>query len=160
MSSTEEKTDSFAAKKLARLVAVQALYRASFAEETLGEIIAATLDQAGQIIEGEDEGDGLPVLDKPDPELFASIVNGVTQNQETLQEMLKGALDARHSFDRMEKLLRNILLAGAYELHHHADIQSGIIINDYVDVARAFFAAKEPGLVNAILDKLAKTLRS
>lgn len=159
MSEAEEKANSFAAKKLARLVAVQALYRASFAEETLGDIIAATLDQAQHIIEAEDDTDGLPVLDKPDPELFAGIVNGVSQNQETLEEMVKGALDSRFSFDRMEKLLKNILLAGAYELHHHADIQSGIIINDYVDVARAFFGAREPGLVNAVLDKLSKKLR-
>ena len=56
-------------------------------------------------------------------------------------------------------LLRAILRAGAYELLNHGDTAAGIIINDYVDVAHAFFDAKEPGLVNAILDKMGKKLR-
>ena len=160
MTDTEDQKNTFAAKKLARLVAVQALYRASFEQETLGDVIHETLDTADHLIDSEEEGDGLPVLDKPDADLFSSIVNGVMQNKDSLTDMIKGALDERHSFDRMEKLLRAVFLSGAYELHNHPEIQSGIIINDYVDVARAFYNAKEPALVNAILDKLAKTLRS
>ena len=46
------------------------------------------------------------------------------------------------------------------ELHNHPAISAGVIINDYVDVAHSFFDSKEPGLVNAVLDKLAKTLRA
>lgn len=157
---SESAKDTFAAKKLARLVAVQALYRASYEQETLADVIAETLLETESLVEHEDAKDGLPALDKPDADLFASIVNGVKANEDQLVEMLKGALDERHSFDRMEKLLRDIFLAGAFELYHHPDIQSGIIINDYVDVARAFFNAKEPALVNAVLDKLSKTLRS
>ena len=42
----------------------------------------------------------------------------------------------------------------------HGSIPAGVIINDYVDVTHGFFNAKEPGLVNAVLDRLAKTLRA
>jgi len=147
-----------AAKRLARLVAVQALYQASFEEEPLLEIIKRSLDEADSILNGEDGG-GEIIQERPDPELFTSIVNGVTQYREDLETMLAGALDARFTSSRMEILLRSILLAGAYELHHHADVPHKIIISDYVDVTRAFFGAKEPGLVNAVLDKLAQNLR-
>ena len=95
-----------------------------------------------------------------DQELFGEIVAGVAQNEAALDEMIKGAFDAKISGARMEILLRAILRAGAYELHHHAKIPAAVLINDYVDVAHAFFNAKEPGLVNAVLDKLAKHLRS
>jgi len=150
---------SNAAKRLARLVAVQALYQASFEEEPLIDIIKRSLDEADSILNGEDRG-GEIIQDRPDPELFAGIVSGVTENRQGLVEILAGALDTQHSFTRMEVLLRAVLLAGAYELLHHPDIPHKIIISDYVDVARAFFGAKEPGLVNAVLDKLAQKLRS
>ena len=34
-----------------------------------------------------------------------------------------------------------------------------VVINEYMDVARGFFTGPEPGLANAVLDKLARTLR-
>ena len=74
--------------------------------------------------------------------------------------MIAGAVDARLSPQRLEPLLKAILRAGTYELQHCSDVSTGVIVNDYVDVAHGFFDAKEPGLVNAVLDRLAKTLRS
>lgn len=151
-------TSSNAAKRLARLVAVQALYQASYEEETLDAILRRSLEEASALLNDE-EGEGGAIAERPDPDLFAAIVRGVAQNREDLQAMISGALDARFSSERMEILLRAILQAGAYELHRHDEIPQGIIISDYVDVARAFFGAKEPSLVNAVLDKLAKKLR-
>ncbi len=156
--SNDSAASSNAAKRLARLVAVQALYQASYEEETLDAILKRSLEEAEAILNDE-EGEGEAIAERPDPELFASIVRGVAQNREALQAMVAGALDARFSSERMEILLRSILQAGAFELHRHAEIPQGIIISDYVDVARAFFGAKEPGLVNAVLDKLAQKLR-
>lgn len=152
-------TPSNASKRLARLVAVQALYQAFYEEEPLHEIIRHSLDEAEAILNGDD-GEGELIRERPDPELFSSIVKGVADDRATLDEMLAGALDAKLSAGRMEILLRTILLAGAFELHRHSEIDAKIIISDYIDVARAFFNAKEPGLVNAVLDKLAKKLRS
>ena len=60
----------------------------------------------------------------------------------------------------MEPLLKAILRAGTFELQHRGLTSTGVIVNDYIDVAHSFFDAKEPGLVNAVLDKLAKTLRA
>lgn len=150
---------SNAAKRLARLVAVQAIYQASYEEEPLAAIIKRSLDDADTILNG-DEARGELINERPDPALFADIVQGVVGHKAALEEMVAGALDERHSATRLEILLRTILLSGAYELHHRSDIPQGIIISDYVDVARAFFSAKEPGLVNAVLDKLARKLRA
>lgn len=150
---------SNAAKRLARLVAVQALYQASYGEEPLSAIIKRCLDEAHAILNGE-EGEAEIIHERPDPELLRAIVSGVEEHRATLEEMLSGALDPKFSAGRMEILLRTILLAGAFELHHHASIPHKVIISDYIDVSRAFFNAKEPGLVNAVLDKLAQKLRA
>ena len=39
------------------------------------------------------------------------------------------------------------------------DIPSKVVINEYLDVTRAFFEEDEPGLVNAVLDAIARSLR-
>ncbi|MDD3182139.1 MAG: transcription antitermination factor NusB [Alphaproteobacteria bacterium] len=156
---TENPVATNASKHLARLVAVQALYQASYGEDKLSDILKHCLDDAHMILNADD--DALDeITDSPDAELLDLIVRGVQENRESLEAMLAGAMNANVSAGRMEILLRTILLAGAFELYHHADISSGIIINDYVDVSRAFFNAKEPGLVNAILDKMSKKIRS
>jgi N utilization substance protein B len=145
-----------AAKRFARLAAVQALYQESFGQETLAEIVRRGQTEGMALFDDED-GQAPTAFDS---ELFALLAFGVADHRDQLHDIVKGALDARFSFDRMEILLRMILLAGVFELLHRAETPAPIIISDYVDVARAYFTAKEPGLVNAVLDRLAKTLRS
>lgn len=157
MSEVEEATPSNAAKRLARLVAVQALYQSNFAEEPLGEILQRSLEETDAILNSEEDENR--IKERPDAELVRDIARGTTANLSSLEEMLAGVLDQRFSSGRMEILLKMILCAGAYELHHHGNIDSAIIISDYVDVTHAFFNGKEPGLVNAVLDKLASKLR-
>ncbi|MGE3622891.1 MAG: transcription antitermination factor NusB [Bdellovibrionales bacterium] len=145
------------ARRLARLAAVQGLYRIALTQHSPQEIIRDFRDHPQPLNPDLPGGETLAGMDS---ELFAEIVTGVVQHASDLDEMLAGAFDARLSPARMETLLCATLRAGAYELHHHQKIPAAVIINDYVDVAHAFFDAKEPGLVNGILDKLAKNLRS
>ena len=146
-------------KRLARLATIQALYQNNYAEQPIGEIIAGGLAQNFAFL--RDEAVSTPDLAvEPDAELFGQIVSGVANQTDTLDEMLVGALDTKFSGNRMEILLRMILRAGVFELYNHTSIPSGVIINDYIDVTRAFFDGKESGLVNAVLDKLAGKLRA
>lgn len=156
---TQVEEASNASKRLARLVAVQALYQATYEQDTIKDIIQHSLDDAHAILNGDDVEEPV-ILEKPDAALMGQIVQGVTEHRASLEEMIAGALDQKFSSSRMEVLLKTIICAGAFELHHHSHIDCGIIISDYVDVTRAFFNAKEPGLVNAVLDKLSKKLRS
>ncbi|MDP9127948.1 MAG: transcription antitermination factor NusB [Pseudomonadota bacterium] len=150
-----KKTKENNAKRLARLAAVQGLYRIELTQHPVKDVMRdfrqhpeTFLQDTGQDATGAD------------PELFEAILSGVTKNHETIDEMIAGALSAKVSSGRIEILLRAILRGGVFELHHHGQIPAKVIINDYVDVAHAFFSAKEPGLVNAVLDKLAKNLRA
>ena len=51
------------------------------------------------------------------------------------------------------------LRSGAYELASRADVPAKVVISEYVDVAKAFFDADVAGMVNGVLDGLARTMR-
>ena len=144
-------------KRLARLAAVQGLYQIALTQHPAARIIKDFHDHPPPLSPDQPAGETLAGMDA---ELFGEIVTGVTQNANNLDEMIKNAFDEKVSAERVEILLRAVLRAGAYELAHHAKISPSVIINDYVDIAHAYFDAKEPGLVNAVLDRIAKYTRS
>ena len=55
-------------------------------------------------------------------------------------------------------MLRAILRAGAYELDRKRDVPARVVVSEYVDVAHAFVDRDETGMVNAVLDQLARQL--
>jgi N utilization substance protein B len=145
-------------RSVARLLAVQALYQIELnrsapgvrgIDAVVGEFVKHRL---GQEIEGENYGEA-------DRSLFIDIVKGASSRQDDLDPMLGAALSDEWPLARLETILRAILRAGAYELLARPDIPPRVIISEYLDVAHAFFAGKEPAMVNGVLDKLARTLR-
>jgi transcription antitermination protein NusB len=53
-----------------------------------------------------------------------------------------------------------VLRAGAYELAFRNDVPARVVMSEYVDVASAFVDKEETGMVNAVLDHLARDLRA
>ena len=142
-----------ARRKAARLAAVQALYQIEQSghsvEDVVGEFVKHRL---GEEIDGNKFVAG-------DPQLFADIVRGAAIRREEVDRILSGALDAKFPVERLEMILRAILRAGAYEMFVHQDTHPRILISEYVDVAHAFFAGREPAMVNGVLDHVARVLR-
>ena len=138
----------------ARLAAVQALYQIEMTGVAVERAIAEFLDGDRPQPDGEDEG--LSALPAPDPDLFTSIVRGVVSGRERLDEIIAGALSADWTVARLEILVRLILEAGVYEITSREDIPAKVSINEYMNVSNAFFDGAEPGLVNAVLDAVAK----
>ncbi|MBW3098773.1 transcription antitermination factor NusB [Pseudohoeflea coraliihabitans] len=137
----------------ARLAAVQALYQMDVGGtgllETVGEYEAHRL---GQEVDGEQ-------YRQADPAWFRAVVSGVVDMQRELDPMVRGALTEDWPLSRLDATLRAILRAGAWELLKKRDVPHAVIVNEYVDVARAFYAEEEPRIVNAVLDRLARRLR-
>ena len=59
-----------------------------------------------------------------------------------------------------EAVVRAILRAGAYELAFRKDVPARAVISEYVAVARAFYDGEEIGMVNAVLDRMAREFRA
>jgi N utilization substance protein B len=94
-----------------------------------------------------------------DEGLFAELVEGTAARREDIDRGISSALTPDWPLERLEIILRAILRAGVYELLARPQVPAPVIISEYLDIAHAFFAGKEPGLVNGVLDRLARTLR-
>ena len=91
--------------------------------------------------------------------LFRDIVGGVLADQKALDVLADDTLSKGWPLRRIEAVLRAILRAGAYELKQRRDIPARVVIKEYADIAGAFYDREEVGLVNAVLDALARSLR-
>lgn len=138
----------------ARLAAVQALYQMDVAGKGLNEILA---EFETHWIGGEIEG---VQYQDADLELFRDIVRGVLADQLAIDRETDAALQQGWPLRRVEAVMRAVLRAGVYELRKRGDVPARVVITEYVDVAAAFLGDDEVGMVNAVLDKLARKLRA
>ena len=138
----------------ARLAAVQALYQMDVAGTPINEILAQFESfWIGREVEGEQY---LPA----EAAFFRDVVGGVVREQRKLDPLIDAALQRGWPLKRVEAVLRAALRAGAYELDHRKDVPARVIVSEYVDVAHAFVESDETGMVNAVLDQLARELRA
>lgn len=133
----------------ARLAAVQALYQMDVGETSLEE----TLAQFGSRF-AEPVVDGDEYLPR-DADYFRQIVRGVLKHQLQLDPLVDQALADGWPVARIDATLRAVMRAGAFELMHKLDVPAKVVINEYVDVAKAFFEGTEAGMVNGVLDRIA-----
>jgi transcription antitermination protein NusB len=138
----------------ARLAAVQALYQMDIAGTGLNEIFAEFESHwIGREVEGEEY---LPA----ERAFFRDVVEGVVREQRRLDPLIDKALTQGWPLKRIEALMRAVLRAGAYELDHRRDVPARVVVTEYVDVAGAFVDRDETGMVNAVLDQLARHMRA
>ena len=138
----------------ARLAAVQALYQMDIAGTGSNEILAQFESHwIGREVEGNQY---LPA----EAAFFREVVNGVVREQRSLDPLVDKALAQGWPLKRIEAILRAVLRAGAYELGHRSDVPARVVVSEYVDVANAFVDREETGMVNAVLDQLARKLRA
>jgi N utilization substance protein B len=90
---------------------------------------------------------------------FDDIVQGVDARREELDGIIAERLAKGWTMDRLDKPMRQILRAGTYELVARPDVPVAAVIDEYVDVADAFYGKREKGFVNGILDTIGKAVR-
>jgi N utilization substance protein B len=137
----------------ARLAAVQALYQMDIAGAGLNDIFAEFESHwLGSEVEGETY---LPA----EVAFFKDVVGGVVRDQARLDPLIDEALQSGWPLKRIDAILRATLRAGAYELEHRKDVPARVVVSEYVDVAHAFVDRDETGMVNAVLDQIARQFR-
>lgn len=143
-----------APRSVARLAAVQALYQMDLAAIDLNDVVAEFEEFR---LDGDFDGAQLSAADR---ELFRAILTGVVTDQRRIDPLVSSHLAAGWRLARIDSTLRAILRSGAYELASRPDVPARAVINEYVEIAHAFFDGEEPKVVNAILDRLARKLRA
>jgi N utilization substance protein B len=138
----------------ARLAAVQALYQMDIAGAGLNDIFA---EFESHWLGGEVEGEKyLPA----EAAFFRDVVSGVVRDQTKLDPLVDEALAKGWPLKRIDAIIRAVMRAGAYELEHRKDVPARVVVTEYVDVANAFVDREETGMVNAVLDQLARRFRA
>lgn len=140
-------------RSAARLAAVQALYQM----EMEGTAVAPLLHEFHQHRLGATIDD---VTYAPAEEpFFDDVVKGVDARRAEIDALIAAKLASGWTLERLDKPMRQILRAGTYELIARADVPTGSVISEYVDVAHAFYDKREAGFVNGLLDAIAKAAR-
>lgn len=141
------------ARTVARLAAVQALYQMELAGEGVETVIS---EFANHRFDADIEGQPLAEADEA---WFADVVRGVVERQRDVDAAIKVRLASNWRLERMDSTLRALLRAGAWELRERQEVPKEIVIDEYVELAKAFFDDAEARFVNAALDGVARDVR-
>ena len=141
-------------RSAARLAAVQALYQR---DRSGSGVIDALAEFGSHWLGREVEGIKFQPSDVP---FFRTILEGVVKDQRAIDLKIDAALAAGWPLARIEAVLRAILRAAVFELMFRKDVPARVVITEYVDVTHGFYDQDEPGLVNAVLDTVARDVRA
>jgi transcription antitermination protein NusB len=141
------------ARAAARLAAVQALYQMDM--ESIG--LARLLSEFHAHRLGAEIEDALYA--EADVDFFDDVVSGVDARREEIDALIEAKLGEEWKISRLDKTMLQVLRAGTYELIARADIPVATAIDEYVDVAHAFFDKKDAKFVNGLLDAVARDRR-
>ena len=146
-------TDKRQMKSAARLYAVQALFQMEHSAQTIDAVRQEFEDHRfGATYDGDEMAEG-------NVNLFRGLLENAVEAQVPIDQMTDRALVAKWPLKRIDPTLRALFRAAGAELLR-MDTPPKVVINEYVDVAKAFFPdGREPKFVNAVLDHMAREAR-
>jgi N utilization substance protein B len=131
-------------RRKARELALKALYQWKLTANPVGDIAKNLRDEEG--------------FEAVDDEYFLTLLKGVVAEADALNETLAGQLD--RPIDELSPIEHAILLIGAYEGAHCLDVPYRVVINEAVELAKAYGGTDGHKYVNGVLDKLMAELRA
>jgi N utilization substance protein B len=141
-------------RSAARLAAVQALYQQEMEGTPTARLLHEFHDhRLGATIEGDTYAEA-------EISFFDDLVTGTLDRRDEIDALISERLAEGWSLDRLDKPMKAILRVGTYELIARADVPVATVINEYLDVAEAFYDKREKGFVNGLLDAIAKSARA
>lgn len=147
-------------RTVARLAAVQALYQMEVAGAGVEAVVREFSDHRfGGSVGSEDRATGDDRLAEADEAFFGDIVRGVVLNQSAIDQAVAKRLAANWRLERLDATLRATLRSATFELMCRPDVPTEVVLNEYVELAKAFFDKSDAGFVNGALDAVASDLR-
>jgi N utilization substance protein B len=146
--------DERRARTVARLAAVQGLYQMELSGAGVDTVVREFLDHR---FEGDIEGEPLA---QGDHAYFEQILQGVVAHQQGIDSAVVKRLAKGWRLERLDATVRAMLRAGTYELMEQPDTPFEVVIDEYVELAKAFFDETEAKFVNAALDGVARDVRT
>ncbi len=132
-----------AARRKARRMAIQAVYSWQLSGNSISDIEAEFLT----------END----VSKVDVAYFQDLLRGVASTVSTLDSALAPFSD--RPFAELDQIERAVLRVSAYELRSRLDVPYKVVMNEAIELAKAFGADDSHRFVNGVLDKAVDSLR-
>jgi N utilization substance protein B len=132
------------ARTVARKLALQALYRWQLNSCEWQDLIQEFATD--------------PDMPRADADYFRTLIRTICATREQLDAALTPLLDRPPS--QLDPIEHALLLIGAYELQHRADIPFRVVINEAVTLARRFGATDGHKFINGVLDRAAHLWRA
>ena len=126
-----------------RAAAVQALYQALVNGQELAK------DELDFVTAENSE--------KMDKKYFTILVEGVSKEIETLDTELAFAVD--RNLSEIDPVESSVLRLAVYEFIHRPEVPYRVVLNEAVELAKAFGGEKGHKYVNGVLDKMGSKLR-
>ncbi len=139
-----DKAPPKSARRRAREFALQGVYQWLLSGGDIGAIHANIADS--------------PAFGRADKAHFDSLLDGAIREADTLRAAFAPFLDRQP--EELSPVEHAALLIGAYELAHHLDVPYRVVINEAVELAKAFGGTDGFKYVNGVLDKVAARLRA
>jgi N utilization substance protein B len=133
-----------ATRRVARSLAMQALYQWHMAGQSLNEI------EAQFRVDNDFAG--------VDGAYFHELLTGVAHNKTDIDGHIKPNLD--RPLEELDPVELAILRLSTYELSHRVDVPYRVVINEGIELAKTYGATDGHKFVNGVLDKLAPQLRA
>jgi N utilization substance protein B len=141
------------ARSAARLAAVQALYQMEMTGVSWRKARAEFEEhRLGMDVDGE-------TLAEADVKLYGRLLEGVVERQSEIDKAVNQTLKEGWPLRRIDPILRALFRAAGFEMLA-LDTPRNVVLNEYVEVAKAFFDGDEPRLANAVLEAIDKVLRT
>src|SRR3546814_9873867 len=99
----------------------------------------------GRVIEDAEYADA-------DLPFFDDIVTGALARLDEIDAAITARLASGWTLGRLDRTMKAILRAGAYELIARGDVPGGAVVSEYVDVAKAFLAGRAAGFAHGTPD--------
>jgi len=151
---TRRRRPATARHSAARLAAVQALYQIDMTAAPAGVVVPEFIEH--RLRESDPETGSVR---STNAKLFEELVRGVCDRREALDASLRPLLPDAWPLSRLELLMREILRLAAFELTARPEVPASVALSEYVGLAHDFLSDAEAGMVNAVLDRLARATR-
>jgi transcription antitermination protein NusB len=131
------------ARRRSRELALQGLYAWQLSKEPASEL-------RSQLADSED-------FDKADAEYFDTLLSGTIADAADIERQIAPVLDRK--LEQLSPVERGILLLAAFELRSSPQVPYKVVINEAVELAKAFGGTDGHKYVNGVLDRVARVLR-
>ena len=141
-------------RRAGRELALQVLYGIDLTEQAPGSALESVLTSLGSDAEPDADVPAARGADRATRDFALALVRDVAARREEIDKMIAEASE-HWRVDRMPAVDRNILRLAIGELLGPGEVPASVVLDEAIELAKAFGTEASPAFVNGVLDRVA-----